>query len=361
MLVRTFELGDVIVGVDTHKDAHVSVAIDHLGRRLGDLSIPTNQEGYEKLLSWAKEFGGEVTFGVEGCGSYGSGLSRFLRRSGISTFEATRPPRRRERRAAGKSDLGDAEHAAREVLSGKVEALPKKTDGVVEMIRLVKVAKDTAVKARSQVMVALKSNLVTANDALRAELESLSDHKLIASCIALKVGELDTVDDIMGYTLSTMAERWKVLDAEIKAHVKLLERLTREASPKLCDAFGVGFDSGAELLCAVGENHERIRSEAAFAKLCGACPIPASSGRTDRHRLCRGGNRRANAALYRIVIVRMRWHEPTKAYVARRTSEGLSKKDIIRCLKRYVAREVYHLMKFTINHEDDPKLVSAAT
>ena len=148
----------------------------------------------------------------------------------------------------------------------------------------------------------------------------------------------------MKHALRALAARWRTLSAEIDRHDELLDILTRAAAPTLREAFGIGPDSAAEMLIVAGDNPTRIRSEAAFAKLCGACPIPASSGVTNRHRLFRGGHRQANAALYRIVIIRMRWHQPTLDYVRRRTAEGLSKKDIIRCLKRFVAREIYHAL-----------------
>ncbi len=192
----------------------------------------------------------------------------------------------------------------------------------------------------------LKAMLVTASDELRAELEPLTDFKLIVACAAFEsTSELNSPDAAMRHVLGTLARRWLELHEEIKIHTRHLKQRTKKVAPQLVETFGVGFDSAAELLVAAGDNSDRIRNEAAFAKMCGVCPIPASSGKTSgRHRLNRGGNRQANAALYRIAIVRMRWHEPTKAYVERRTAEGLSKKDIIRCLKCYLAREIYNLL-----------------
>lgn len=352
--------GDVIVGVDTHKDEHVGVALDGLGGLLAERFVPATPGGYQQLLDWARTHGRVVAFGVEGCGSYGAGLASFLRRNDVRVVEVARPPRKGERRAAGKSDTIDAEHAAREVLSGRATAVPKTYDGDVEVIRLVKVARDTAVKAHTQTMIALKATLVTAADELRAELEPLTNFKLISACAALPQGE-DLTDpaSAMRHVLGSLARRWLQLHEEIKGHTAHLKTLTQRTAPELTAMFGVGFDSAAELLGAAGDNNDRIRNEAAFAKLCGVCPIPASSGKTSgRHRLNRGGNRQANAALYRIVIVRMRWHEPTKAYVERRTAEGLSKKDIIRCLKRYVAREVYRKLPAVAVQE--PALQQAA-
>ncbi|HET9986239.1 MAG TPA: IS110 family transposase [Longimicrobiales bacterium] len=336
---------EIVVGVDTHKDEHVAVALDGIGGSRGSYALPATPEGYAGLYAWAQAQGRVVAFGVEGTGSYGSGLARFLRRHGATVYEVSRPPRRGERRASGKSDLVDAEHAARQVLSGEAAAVPKATDGSVEVLRLIKIARDTAVKSRTQAMIALKSALVTAPDELRSELEGLSDFRLITACAALSDELPAEPASAVRYVLRSLAIRWLALHEEIKGHARYLKQITEETAPQLTARFGIGFDCAAELLVAAGDNSDRIRSEAAFAKLCGVCPIPASSGRTTgRHRLNRGGNRQANAALYRIVIVRLRWHPPTIDYVARRTAEGLTKKEIIRCLKRYVAREVYRLL-----------------
>lgn len=247
---------------------------------------------------------------------------------------------------SGKSDTIDAEHAARQVLSGVKMAQPKTADGAIEALQVLKIARDTAVKARTTAMITLKATLVTAGDELRAELEPLTDFKLIAACSQLEsAGSLDDPDAAMRHVLGSLARRWLVLHEEIKIHSRHLKSQTKAAAPRLVEAVGVGLDIAAEMLVTAGDNSDRISSEAAFAKMCGACPIPAGSGKTNgRHRLNRGGNRQANAALYRAVIVRMRWHEPTIAYVNRRTAEGLSKREIIRCLKRYLAREIYHLL-----------------
>ncbi len=357
------ERGDIVVGVDTHKDQHVAVALDGVGGRLGEpLVVDATNDGYAELLAWACGLGPVHTFAVEGCGSYGIGLARFLRRHGHPPVEVGRPPRAGERRASGKSDAIDAEHAARLALAGTGLVTPKLADGQIEAIRLVKIARDTAVKARSTAIITLKAVLVTADQDLRDELESLSDFKLITACAALDVaGDLADPDVAMRHTLVSLAARWFDLHEEIKIHSKHLKALTRAAAPQLLEAFGVGLDIAAQILITVGDNSERVRSEAAFAKLCGVCPIPAGSGKTSgRHRLNKGGNRQANAALYRAVIVRMRWHAPTIAYVERRTAQGLSKKDIIRCLKRYVARELFQLLPPVSSQPATPELRVAA-
>ena len=346
---------DVIVGVDTHKDQHVAVALDGLGRRLGERFVAAAPGGYADLLAWAAGLGRVAAFGVEGSGSYGLGLARFLRRHAVMVLEVARPPRKGQRRLQGKSDPVDAEHAARAVLAGSGPVTPKTGEGAVEAIRLLKVARDTAVTAHSQAMITLKATLVTANDTLRAELEPRTDYALVTACAALEVsGDLADPEVAMRHALRALACRWLALHEEIKVHTRHLKRLTTRTAPELVATFGIGFDSAAELLCAAGDNAGRIRSEAAYAKLCGACPIPASSGKTSRHRLNRGGNRQANAALFRIVVVRMRWHPATIAYLQRRTAEGLSKREIIRCLKRYVAREVYRLLPVPATASAEP-------
>jgi hypothetical protein len=248
---------------------------------------------------------------------------------------------RRARRTNGKSDTVDAEAAARSVLAGNSTAVPKTADGHSEMIRQVKVARDTAVKARTSAMISLKQIIVNAPAELREQIEPLADKALIDRCAALRPGAITDTTSSVKHTARALARRWLALDTEVSDHDRVLDELTMQASPSLRDGFGIGPDTAAELLIIFGDNPDRVRSEGAFAKLCGACPIPASSGMTNRHRLYLGGHRQANAALYRSVIVRMRFHQPTIDYVARRTAEGLPKREIIRCLKRYLAREIY--------------------
>jgi len=334
----------VVVGVDTHKYVHVAAALDEHGARLGAGSFAADRFGYEQLIAWATGFGTPVTFGVEGSGSYGAGLVSALRRSGIGTVEVLRTDRR-DRRLRGKSDTLDAENAARAVLAGVAKAVPKSADGEVEMLRTVKVAKDVAVKARSAALISLRQVLVNAPAELREQLEGMSKMVLIRRCAALRPGRVTDVAAACKHALRAIARRWLALDEEIRGHEKLLGAIAGALVPELVEAFGVGPDIASELLIVAGDNPERVRSEAAFAKLCGASPIPASSGKTTRHRLNRGGHRHANSALYRTVIVRLQHHEPTRAYLERRTAEGKTKAEIIRCLKRYLAREVWALMR----------------
>jgi transposase len=330
----------VAVGIDTHKHLHVAVVLDELGGRLDALTVPADSGGYSQVERWATGFGRILAFGIEGTGSYGAGVASYLGRQGHRVIEVNRPDRR-ERRLHGKSDALDAENAARAVLSGRATATPKAADGEVEMIRQIKIAKDTAVKARTQAMVTLKTLVVTAPPELREGLEGLTKMALIERCAGLRPGPMTTPLAATKQALRGLARRWQQLQLEIKEHERHLTTLTESVAPAMVAAFGIGPDTAAEMLIVAGDNLDRIHSEPAWAKLCGVCPIPASSGKTSRYRLNRGGHRQANAALYRTVIVRLRFHQPTIDYVARRTAEGKTKAEIIRCLKRYVAREVW--------------------
>jgi len=330
----------IVVGVDTHKHVHVAVAVDQLGARLGELVIPVDSGGYRQLDEWSATQGRVDTFGIEGTGSYGAGLTSYLRRQGHRIVEVNRGDRR-ARRANGKSDTLDAEAAARAVLNGTATAVPKTADGAAEMIRQIKVARDTAVKARTSAIITLKQIVVNAPAGLREQLDSLADKALIDRCASFRPGPITDPTASGKHSLRATARRWLDLTTEIRSHDTILDDHTRKAAPTLREGFGIGPDTAAEMLIIFGDNPDRVHSEAAFAKLCGTCPIPASSGMTNRHRLYWGGHRQANSAIYRTVIVRMRHHQPTIDYVNRRTGQGLTKRDIIRCLKRFVAREIY--------------------
>jgi transposase len=336
----------VTVGVDTHGEIHVAAAFtSDLGRPLGHLEVPTTPTGYGRLLSWAQAFGdGTPRFGVEGTGAYGAGLARHLRRAGCTVIEVNRP-NRQTRHARGKSDPVDAEAAARAVLSGEAASIPKSDGDRVGMIRTLRVARRSAVHSTTQIINQIHALLVTAPADLREQLRSLTGGTLIETLAAFRPGPITTPTAATKMTLRALARRHQYLGEELATLNVELERLTQEVAPELCALKGVGPDVAGALLVAAGDNPERLRSEASFAHLCGVAPLPASSGKTTgRHRLNRGGNRQANNALWRIVIGRLRWHQPTKDYVARRTAEGLSKKEIVRCLKRYVAREVFRTL-----------------
>ena len=268
----------VIVGVDTHKHVHVAVAIDSWGIRLRDHAFVVDSGGYQALITWAETHGRIDAFGIEGTGSYGAGLARAVRRVGHRVVEVNRGDRR-TRRAAGKSDTLDAEVAARSVLAGQSTAIPKTADGAVEMMRQLKITRDTAVKARTTAMNTLKQIVVHAPPALREALHDLTDHGLLTRCAGLRPGPIDTPTASAKYTLRALARRWMALTEEMAIHDQHLARLTTETSPTLREGFGVGAHTAAELLIVFGDNPDRIRYEAAFAKRCGACPLPASSSR----------------------------------------------------------------------------------
>jgi transposase len=341
----------VIGGVDTHKHTHHAAVVDDQGRLLGDRQFPANEHGYRDLLAWMRSQGTVRAIGVEGTGSFGASLARSLAEAGQQVIEVNRP-NRLARRMDGKSDRLDAENIARAVLGQISTAVPKAKSGPVEALRVLRVARASAVKARTQTFNTLWSLVVTAPSPLRDELVVLSKKTLVNRCLRLR----PETEDLLALTesperllaagtkraLRDLARRWKALEEEIQSFNAQLDALVRATAPELLELHGVGVEIAAQFLVTAGDNAERIRSEAAFAKLCGVAPQPASSGRTTgRHRLSRGGDRAANSALYIVAIVRMRRHQPTLDYVQRRTAEGLSKREIIRCLKRYIAREIY--------------------
>ena len=338
----------VTVGVDTHLDSHVAAALDHLGRRLGEVHVPTTESGYAKFLEWASGLGGLERVGIEGAGSFGAGLSRFLRKSGVEVLEVGRPKRRDQHRS-GKSDPIDAELAARAVLAGTTTGEVKDTEGRVEMVRVLRAARRSAVKARAQAANQLKGMLITAPEDLRGQLRDLSTAKLVRRALGFRPGDLpDDVASATKLALRSVARRYRSLSDEIRELDAQLGRLVTETVPDLVAVNGVGIDTAATLLVAVGQDPGRLKSEAAFAHMCGVAPIPASSGKVVRHRLNRRGNRDANRALHVVATERMSRDERTRAYVARRTEEGKSKREIIRCLKRYIARELHGVLLSTV-------------
>jgi transposase len=335
---------EVVLGVDTHLDFHVVVALDRRGRCLGELKVPTTKKGYGELVRWAEGFGPVGCAGIEGTSSYGAGLVRHLKAIGISVVEVERP-KRRHRRRNGKSDPIDAEAAARAVLAGEAVGEPKSADGRVEMIRTLRLARHSAVKARSQAANQLQALLVTAPEELRQRLRGLSTKKLVATCARVRPGEEpDNIETATRFALRSVARRHETLSEEIAELDTQLDRLVAETAPGVISLPAIGTHHAATLLIVAGDNPERLDSEASFANLCGVSPIEASSGKVVRHRLNRGGNRDANRALHMICVVRMGSDRRTREYVARRTTEGKNKWEIMRCLKRYIAREVYRVL-----------------
>lgn len=337
------EPGEIVGGVDTHLDVHVATVIDHIGQILATRSFPTTPGGYRQLLAWMRRFGVLRQIGVEGTGAYGAGLARYLASEGVAVVEINRPDRQRRRRR-GKSDTTDAEAAARAVLSGDAVVVPKAGNGQVEGLRALRIARRSALKARTQTTLQIRDLILTAPDRLRAQLEPLPAAKRAQCCSRFRCGDPTDPTQATKRALRVLGRRYEHLTAEIGELDELIADLCAQINPALLGAKGVGPEVAATLLVIAGDNPERLRSDAALAALCGASPIEASSGRVVRHRLNRGGNREGNNALWRIVLVRMATCPRTKAYVKRRTAEGRSKKEIIRCLQRYVAREIHSLL-----------------
>jgi transposase len=333
-------------GVDTHRDTHTAAVIDTTGRRLGHRQFPATAAGYRQLLAWLRSFGALQVVGIEGTGAYGAGLARHLTGESVAMLEVDRPDRR-TRRFAGKSDPLDAESAARAALARARTGKPKQRDGQVEALRNLRVARRSAVDQRADCQRRIKSLIVTAPDPLRAQLRGLSVARLVKACAGLRPdpARIGDPEQAAKTALRSLARRHLALTTEINDLDALIEPLVTAINPELVVRLGVGADVAGQLLVTTGQNADRLHSEAAFAMLCGVAPIPASSGKTHRHRLNRGGDRQANAALYRVALSRMRWDPRTHAYVQRRTEQGLSKKDIIRCLKRIIARELYPLLR----------------
>ncbi|MCA1677752.1 MAG: IS110 family transposase [Actinobacteria bacterium] len=334
---------EVILGVDTQRDTHAAVLIDLVGRFVDAETFPTTRRGIRALIAWAQQRGIISQAGVEGTGSYGASLARALRLERITVIEVTRAVRAGHRHL-GKNDTRDAEAAARSVLSGQATAVPKARDGIVESIRVLRNARASAVKARTQAILHLKNLVLTAPDELREPLRSLSTKQLVARCARMHRSDyLDTVGATRR-ALRTLARRHQTLNEEINELDALLKDLTARAAPRLLRQPGIGPEIAARMLLIAGDNPTRLRSDAALAALCGASPIEASSGKTTRHRLNRGGDRQGNSALWLIANNRMIHDPQTRDYVKRRTTDGKSTKEIRRCLMRHIARGIYPLL-----------------
>jgi transposase len=316
-------------GVDTHADVHVAAAVDGNGGVLGVESFATTPAGFRELQGWLVRFGELARVGVEGTGAYGAGLARYLRSQGLVVIEVDRP-NRQERRRNGKSDELDAIEAARAALSGRASGIAKSADGDVEAIRAL--------------LVARRSHLgFTAPDELRERLRGVPREHLARTAASLRPAPTaGTVMHATKLALRTLGQRVLALETDSRHLDELIDELVKRTAPSLMDVYGVGTHTAAILLVAAGDNPHRLKSEAAFAHLCGVAPLPATTGKTQkRFRLNPGGNRQANHALWRIVFTRMSSDERTRKYVARRLAEGRSTREIMRSLKRYVARELY--------------------
>ena len=331
----------VIAGIDTHADAHHVAVINEHGKPLADSEFLAVGSGYRKIIDFITSHGTAIAIGVEGTGSYGAELARTLQGEGLTVLEVNRP-NRAARRLKGKSDPLDAYQAAKSVLEGRTNAIPKAKDGPVECLRIVRSGRASAIKARTAAINQIKALLVSAPDKIRAKYRSLATSALISALQRTRPsGHLADPEHVTLLTLKALAVRCQALGAEIEDADAALKEILDSYAPMLCDLPGVGTEVASQLLITFGDNPDRLGNEAQFASLVGVAPVPASSGKTTRHRLSRGGDRNANNALHQIVLVRMASCQRTKDYVAKRTSEGKSKREIMRCLKRYAAREVY--------------------
>lgn len=334
----------VVVGVDTHRDTHYAVVVDERGGELGGAEFPATGPGYADLVAWAGSFGQLVKAGVEGTGSYGAGLTAHLHSTGLAVVEVTSPDRQ-QRRHRGKTDQLDALHAARAAASGQASVVPKLRDGLVEMIQILHTERRLVVKQNTETMNALRGGIVTAPEPVRARLGKATGVTLAKACVNLPV--LDSDDDLAKTTIQMLQRRgqaWLEGRAQAKTLLAELEVLVAEVNPALLAEYGVGPDSAAALLVCVGGNPDRVTSEAALARMTGVAPIPASSGLSNKYRLSRGGDRQANAALHRIIVVRLKSHPETRAYRDRTIARGKTRKDAHRLLKRYLARRLYPIL-----------------
>ena len=336
----------VVGGVDTHKDLHVAAVVDEHDRVLGSQCFATTRHGYKLMLAWMRSFGQLRRVGVEATGTYGAGLLRHLQKAGVEVLEVTTPDRQ-DRRKRGKNDDLDAQNAAHAAFAGKRTVTPKSRDGMIEALRVLKACRKTAVAARRVALQMIHSTVVSAPDELRDAARELTRMELIRTLAAWRPDMTDYRNVTSAYriTLRSLARRYLELHDEIADLDDMIRAIVDDLAPDLVERNAIGHESAAQLLLTAGDNVERLRSEAAFAALCGVSPVPASSGKTTRHRLNRGGDRAANSALHIIAIGRLRTDPKTKAYIARRIAEGHSKLEAIRCLKRYIAREVFSLIR----------------
>ena len=336
----------IIGGVDCHLNSHHAVTLNQHGRRLGDHEFRATQAGYGQLLNWLRGFGEVTAVGVESTSSYGAGLTRYLTAAGVTVVEVNQPHRHLRYRR-GKTDVIDAEAAARKVLSGEATAVPKDTTGIVESIRQLRLVRAGAIKSRSAALTQLGDLIATAPVELRERLTRKTLRGQAGLCARLRFDDARISEPLHAAKLAmrTVSQRILALDEEIASFDRHLQSLVVRAAPRTSALLGISTGHAGQLLVTAGQNLDRLHSEAAFAHMCGAAPVPASSGKTSRHRLNWGGDRQANSALHMIAVVRLRYCSRTRAYAERRTGQGRSKREILRCLKRYIAREVFQSLR----------------
>lgn len=340
------QTNSVVGGVDTHKDLHVAAVVDQHDHVLGTHCFPATRQGYRQMLQWMQSFGVLRQVGVESTGTYGAGLLRHLQAAGVEVLEVTTPDKH-DRRRRGKDDDLDAQNAAHAAFAGRRVVTPKTRDGMIESLRVLKACRKTAVAARKVALQMIQNTIVCAPEELRDALRNLTRMQLVRTLAAWRpdLSDYRNVTSAYRIALKSLGRRYLELHDEIADLDAMIGAIVEELAPSLVARNSIGPESAAQLLLTAGDNVDRIRSESSFAALCGVSPVPASSGKVTRHRLNRGGDRAANSALHVIAIGRLRTEPRTKAYVARKVAEGHSKLEALRCLKRYIAREVYALVR----------------
>lgn len=338
--------GRVVGGVDTHKDLHVASIVDERDEVLGTQSFATTRQGHRQMVQWMQSFGHIARIGVECTGTYGAGLLRHLQAAGIEVLEVTSPDKQ-DRRRRGKDDDLDAQNAAHAAFARRRTVTPKNRDGMIESLRVLKVCRKTAIAARKVALQLIQNTIICALDELREPLQKMTRMQLIRTLGAWRpdLSDYRNVASAYRISLKSLGRRYLELHDEIADLDVMIGAIVEELAPNLLACNSIGKECAAQLLLTAGDNFDRIHSEASFAALCGASPVPTSSGKVTRHRLNRGGDRAANSALHIIAIGRLRTDPRSQAYVTRRVGEGHSKLEAIRCLKRYIAREVFGLIR----------------
>jgi transposase len=332
----------IVAGADTHADTIHVAAVTMTGAAIVDRGFPTTRTGYASAIKFLTSLGQVERIGVEGTASYGAGFTRALTAAGVEVVEVTRAVKS-ARRLRGKSDPLDAYSAARTALAGDGLATPK--DDATAGLRALHIARRSAIKHRTAAINQIKAMLVSAPDSVRERYRGSTTLKMIEAIARCRPdAQADPWAQSVLTAAKMLAQRVQFLDTQTETLEAQIETFVADANPGLRAAYGVGTDTAAQLLITAGTNPHRLHSEAAFAALCGVAPVPASSGKTNRHRLSRGGDRAANNALFRIALVRMSHHQPTKSYVQRQSALGHTQMEILRKLKRAIAREVFKLL-----------------
>lgn len=352
------EVSGIFAGVDTHKDVHVLCVLDPLGRKIFEESFTADRSGYDALAQALGDPKKCAVVAIEGTASYGSGLTKRLTELGFKVVEVLRPKRDKRRRGENKNDFADAERAARDAMANKSTSTPKSQSGWVEAVRFLLAARRTCIKTSTACANSAQALLESAPESIRETYRLLKTTHLMTCLAEVEVTTHDALTASALSSLKILSLTW--IDAKRRAQQaeEAIETLIREHAPALLDMYGCGAISAAELAVCAGDNPERLKSEASFAALCGVSPVEASSGKIKRYRLNRGGNRQANCALHRIALSRLKGDERTIAYAKRRACDQKTPRDITRCLKRYLAREVYHalLHPFEVRKKQGPAL-----